>query len=130
MDSRLACSDSQGGDTHVYALEADGLLLEQVYAQDPFKTAKTRAFQPRHSNPRVIAQHGWFTLHRYAKSNKRFVALEKNPDTKMRLHEFRVSEKKRSAFLRDLDRLGVNARTLFPDLSGLCQYLNWKDNEI
>ncbi|GAA80474.1 hypothetical protein P20495_2989 [Pseudoalteromonas sp. BSi20495] len=28
--------------------------------------------------------------------------------------------------LKALDRHGVNSHTLFPDLEGLCKYLNWK----
>ncbi len=122
----FACADAQKGDVFVYALESDRLLMEDVYAKDPFTAAKTRAFQPRLNNPRVIAQHGWFTLHRYSVKSKKFVPLEVNPDTKPLLTEIRIPAAKRGEILSALDRHGVSHRTLFPDLGGLCQHLNWK----
>ena len=125
----FACAADAVGDVYVYSLDGDALLIEDVYEQDPFKTAKTRVFQPRNNNARVNAQHGWFSLHRYAKSNSRFVALEKNPEVTKYLTEFHISAKKRPTILRSLDRHGVSARTLYPDLGGLCQYLNWKRDE-
>ena len=123
----FACSDTAKGDVFVYALEVDNLLLPRtVYAESPFKVAKTKALLPRLNNPRVIAQHGWFTLHRYSTKAKRFVPLEVNPDTKKHLHEYRIPEARRQEMLVALDRHGVSARTLFPDLGGLCHYLNWR----
>lgn len=123
----FACADAAKGDVFVYALEVDNLSLPRsVYTQSPFKAAKTRAFQPRLNNPRVIAQHGWFTLHRYSRQARRFVPLEVNPETSKHLHEYRIPEKRRAEILVALDRHGVSARTLFPDMGGLCQYLNWK----
>lgn len=124
----FACADEQKGDVFVYALEADNLQAKDVYAQDPFARAKTQVFQPRLNNPRIIAQHGWFTLHRYATKNSRFVALEHNTETKTCLHEIKIPENKRQDLLSALDRHGVSAKTLFPDLGGLCRQLNWKHN--
>jgi hypothetical protein len=127
----FACANSAKGDVFVYALEVDNLSLPRsVYTLSPFNSAKTRAFQPRLNNPRVIAQHGWFTLHRYSGRAKRFVPLEENPDTSKHLHEYRIPEKYRAELLVSLDRHGVSARTLFPDMGGLCQYLNWKQPAV
>ncbi len=122
----FACANKNKGDVHVYALLADGLQAKDVYAQTPFSSAKNQVFQPRLNNPRIIAQHGWFTLHRYAKENNRFVSLECDTETKECLHEICIPENKREELLSALDRHGVSAKTLFPDLGGLCQQLNWK----
>jgi hypothetical protein len=108
----------------VYALEADKLLVKDVYEKDPFTSALTRVFQPRLNNDRITAQEGWFTLHRYAKKHGRFVPLERNTDMKGHLHEFRIPSKHRASILKSLDRHGINARTIFPDLNGLCLHLN------
>lgn len=125
----FACADPKPGDVFVYALEVDSLLLDStVYTQSPFKTAKTRALRPRLNNPRVIAQHGWFTLHRYSVKTKCFVPLERNPETAKHLYEYKIPSAKRAELLTALDRHGVSARTLIPDLGGLCQYLNWKQS--
>ena len=122
----FACSDKAKGDVYVYALEADSLLAKDVYKDNPFSRSQTRVFQPRLNNARIVAQHGWFTLHRYADKNQTFVPLEHNPLIKERLHEYCIPAKRRSELLLALDRHGVSAKTVFPDLGGLCQHLNWK----
>ncbi|PAU75420.1 FRG domain-containing protein [Halomonas salipaludis] len=122
----FACSDHQKGDAYVYGLEADSLLEEDVYGRDPFTPLKTRIIQPRLNNPRIIAQQGWFTLHRYAKKNSKFVPLEQNTETKKHLNEFRIPAGSRGAMLGALERHGISSKTVFPDLVGLCNHLNWK----
>lgn len=120
----FACADSREGDTFVYAFEADSFLEKDVYKADPFRTAKTRVFQARLNNDRIAAQEGWFTLHRYSKKLGRFVGLETNIDMRGHIHRVRIEQGDREAMLNSLDKHGVNARTLFPDLAGLCQNLN------
>jgi hypothetical protein len=122
----FACSDSEPGDAYVYALIADDFQEKDVYTKDPFTTALTRVFQPRLNNPRIIAQHGWFTLHRYSKTTSEFVAIEQNRDAKRKLTEIRIPANRRDEILASLERHGISRRTLFPDLEGLCKHLNWK----
>lgn len=122
----FACADPAPGNAYVYALCADDLLANDVYDTSPFLRAETRVFQPRLSNPRIIAQHGWFTLHRYSSKSRKFVPLETNPTTKRHLTEIRVPAEKRADVLQSLDLYGISSRTLFPDLEGLCRYLNGK----
>ena len=110
----------------MYALKADTFLDKNIYEKDPFELTKTCVFQPRLNNERIIAQHGWFTLHRFSTKNRRFVPLDKNSEIKESVTELTISEKSRIDILRSLDRYGINSRTLFPDLEGLCKYLNWK----
>jgi len=122
----FACADDKNGDAFVYVLGADDLLVKDVYKKNPFQVSNTRVFQPRLNNPRIIAQHGWFTLHRYSAKSKKFVPLEKNPSTNKHLTEIRIPENKRDDVLRSLEVHGINSRTLFPDLAGLCRNLNSK----
>jgi len=122
----FACNDRRSGDVYVYALEADDHLDPEPYDGDPLKLLQTKVFQPRFNNPRVVAQQGWFTLHRFSAKDKRFVALEVSSAMKDDLTEFCIPEKHRPEILQSLDRHGTSARTLFPDLAGLCQYLNWR----
>lgn len=126
----FACSDQAEGHVYVYALEADNLLAKDVYSQDPFSRTQTKVFQPRLNNARIVAQQGWFTLHRYAEKKKRFVSIERNPDTEKNLHEYRIPAERRGELLTALDRHGVSAKTIYPDLGGLCQHLNWKYRRI
>jgi hypothetical protein len=120
----FACSDYRKGDAYVYVLYADEFLSESK--KGPFETGKTQVIRPNLNNSRIIAQHGWFTSHKYSSSSKKFVALEKNNKIKKSVFEIHIPEGFRSLMLKALDRHGVNSHTLFPDLEGLCKYLNWK----
>ncbi|CAA0102232.1 Uncharacterised protein [BD1-7 clade bacterium] len=122
----FACAGESKGDVYVYSLDSSELLNKGVYDKNPFSLKKTCVLQPRLNNERITAQHGWFTIHRYSAKDKRFVALDQNKEIKAHLTEFTISEKSRPDILQSLDRYGINSRTLFPDLEGLCKYLNWK----
>ena len=124
----FACSDKSQGDAYVYALLADDLQDKDVYKKSPFVKfkLKTKVFQPRLNNPRVLAQHGWFTLHRYSISGKSFIPLEANPSIKTKLTQFRIPGDLRNRMLESLERHGISERSLFPDFEGLCLHLNWK----
>jgi len=124
----FACADSIQGDAYVYALAAENLLARNLYSADPFDQNETRVFQPRQNNPRIVAQHGWFTLHRYSAKDKKFVPLELHARIKNYITEIRIPATSREGMLRSLDRHGTNLRVLFPDLEGLCRHLNWKHN--
>lgn len=122
----FACSSRSEGDVHVYALSTHGMMLEDAYDIDPFSLQATKVFQPRLNNARVLAQHGWFTIHCFSPRNGIWVRLETHETAKDNLMEIIIPAASRTRFLESLDRLGTNARTLFPDLSGLCQHLNWQ----
>jgi hypothetical protein len=122
----FACADRQVGDAFVYVLDAAPLLEIGIYDQDPFKVSHTRVFQPRSNNPRIIAQDGWFTLHRYSDKDQQFVPLEKNALGKLNLTELRIPENSRDGLVWSLDLMGVNNKTIFPDLEGLCKHMNYK----
>lgn len=123
----FACSDREKGDVYVYALEADKHLMPTTFEFDPFGSQLTKVIQPRLSNDRIIAQHGCFTLHRFSKKTKQFVSLENNAEIKNNITGFVIVSSKRQDMLRQLDRTGINASTLFPDLDGLGNYINWKN---
>ncbi|MFL1495654.1 FRG domain-containing protein, partial [Pseudomonas antarctica] len=124
----FACSDKNESDAYVYALNADDLQDKKVYTKDPFGTALTRVFQPRLNNQRIVAQHGWFTLHRYSTTANSFVPVDTNPNTKNNLTQIQIPSEFRADILESLERHGISKRTLFPDLEGLCVHLNWKHN--
>ena len=122
----FACSDYKEGDTYVYVLYADEFLHNSE--KGPFDSGSTRVFRPTLNNQRIVAQHGWFTSHKYSSKSKRFVALEKNTEMKRAVFEIHIPKGFRKELLKALDRHGVNSHTLFPNLEGLCKYLNWRRN--
>ena len=121
----FACNDYKEGDVFVYILEADEFFSNN--SKGPFDKGKTTVIRPMLNNPRIIAQQGWFTAHTYSTKNKCFVALDKNKDIKKSVTELHFPETIRIELKIRLEQLGVNSHTLFPDLEGLCKYLNWKN---
>ncbi len=112
--------------SYVYLLNVTAdLLLDRQTQKDPFAIGRTRVFKPSLNNPRVVAQSGWFTAHRYSKRAGAFVPLDKNPDIQKRLVQFRVPPKLKDDVLKTLDMLGVNSQALFGDVEGVCRYINW-----
>ena len=126
----FACqSDSaEKTDGWMYSLYTHGVRNSEEISVSPFDVANTLAFQPRINNDRVKAQFGWFTLHAYRETDRQFIPLENE-----RIHvlegvdrfiEFKIPSFSKSNLLYELNILGVNSRTIYPDLSGLCAYLN------
>lgn len=125
---RLDHSESTyDNDVYVYILSTEGMLRKDAYdIDDPLSISATMVFQPRLNNPRVLAQHGWFTLHCFSPENKKWVRLETHAKAKQGLMEIVIPSTKREDLLKSLGRHGISAQTLFPDLGGLCQHLNWE----
>lgn len=126
----FACqSDSaENTDGWMYSLYTHGVCNTEEINSSPFDVANTLAFQPRINNDRVKAQFGWFTLHAYSEKDKQFIPLEIERINYVegfeRFIEYKIPSSKKSFLLYELNILGVNARTIYPDLSGLCAYLN------
>lgn len=120
----FACSEDRDGDAYIYSLDAETLVARDVYEKDPFSPPRTRVLQPPMNNPRIIAQQGWFTLHRFSEKSEGFVPLEKNRDTSDYLEEVHIASDSKREMLNALSGHGIASHTLFPDLSGLTQYLN------
>jgi hypothetical protein len=93
---------------------------------NPFELRKTQVYVPNQVTQRISAQSGWFTIHKYIKSNDRFVALNKNSIYKDRIYKITISNQLRENLLLRLDRLGVNSFSIYPDLEGLSTFLSWK----
>lgn len=113
--------------SYLYVLSTDRDMLVNVIENDsPFINGSTRILRPNLNNERIVAQSGWFTAHKYSTTAKRFVTLETNKDIKNLLTEIEIPAKIKLEIIRKLSIFGVNNRTVFPDVSGLCLHLNWK----
>jgi hypothetical protein len=77
------------------------------------------------NNPRIIAQSGWFTAHRYSDSSRRFVSLENHAEIGENVFVIEIPGPEKHNALTRLDAVGVNIQSLFPDISGVCKYINW-----
>lgn len=125
----FACSNEHKieSDSYVYILTADSSFLIDIEKKDnPFDTSKTRILRPALNNERIIAQAGWFTAHKYSKSAKSFVKLETNSDLTDKLIQIKVPKIIKKEVLRRLSVFGIHSQSLFPDIMGLCNHLNWQ----
>lgn len=89
----------------------------------PFSVKRTKVYRPTVVSHRMTAQAGWFTAHRFGGERPRFVALEKNRFYKDSLARLEVQMRPHEV-VRFLDRIGIGPATLFPELDGLCRFLN------
>ena len=113
-------------DSFVYIFMADkSFLIDTKKNETPFDTGKTRILRPALNNERIIAQTGWFTAHKYAPSFKRFVKLQSNMELSNKLIEIKVPATTKKQILKRLSVFGINSQTLFPDITGVCNHLNW-----
>jgi len=69
--------------------------------------------RPPHLSPRISSQEGMFTV---GKNPNRPIA----PD-----YIIRIPYSRREELQRDVEKIGISRKTLFPDLDGLSSYLAW-----
>jgi hypothetical protein len=105
----------------------DDSLLDIDKDPSPFSYGKTRVYQPNLVGKRLSTQLGWFTVHRYSRATEpnRFVGLERNPEQSGNLTKIVIPKDLRQEFIEKLDTCGVNSSTIYPELDGLCQHINW-----
>jgi hypothetical protein len=85
---------------------------------DPFNAGGVAIFRPRGVVPRITRQGGCFTIHGPPSTDI------KHEDCGI-LHRIVIKKEYRSELLIELSRYGINAFTVFPDLDGVSNYLNW-----
>lgn len=110
----------------VWTFSPDGKdIIFDVTRESPFQGGRTKVFVPRHITPRIRAQVAVFTIHKYLEKLKKFVPLEQNRQQKHLLKKLVIPTGNFAEIRRQLDRCGVNASSLFPDIDGVSRYLDW-----
>lgn len=115
-------AESKDAAVWAYNLSETDVVGEDV---QPFEPPRTLFFRPRHHDARIVAQGGWFSVHRHLQSSGRFSALDNIVNHKRRLRKFIIPRSSFQTIREDLARCGVNRATLFPDVQGLCGHLLW-----
>jgi hypothetical protein len=104
----------------VWALEVDPANEKTpTRSDDIFDLKLTYVFQPFHLDRRIVAQSGWFSVHRYAQRRNRFLPLEQHEKYAKALMRFVVPRERFDALRQELRLLGISQASMFPDLSGL-----------
>lgn len=85
-------------------------------------------YNPRLNNPRIIAQSGCFTIHKVPTQNKSVTSVFDtgfSPFAGQFLEKIIIPADKKYKLRAELDRLGVNHFSLFPDGDGLAKFIKW-----
>lgn len=110
----------------VWCLDAQNSEFAQTDKQKPFEINKTLIFRPRHHDSRIVAQSGWFTIHRKDPDNGNYSNLIKVKNHNANLRKILIPSKSFPEIRHGLAQCGINHASLFPDLSGLCQNIQWR----
>lgn len=105
----------------VFRPDESDIVADPKRAESPFQGARTKVFEPRHVSPRIRAQEGVFTVHKYVDKRNLFVPLEYNRVQKGNLEKIFIDPKHFANIRFELNRCGVHASSQFPDLDGLSQ---------
>ena len=98
------------------------LNIEQL---SPFDVPETKIFRPRIIKQRINNQSGVFSIPSSKEIlEKRYMNQSDSYDEK--LIKVKIPAEKLSDIRTDLNTVGVNAFTIFPELEGLCTYLQWR----
>lgn len=103
---------SQDADLIKNYLEIDG-------SKNP-KGLKTIAVNPPWNSERIMLQQGVFTLH----GSKIFTLTERQAPSLVYL---KILKEYKQALLEELERVGINEMSIFPEAEHMCRYLKWRD---
>ena len=116
--------------SYVYILKGNSNMLVDIRnTESPFENSRTKILRPLLNNERIIAQAGWFTAHKFSNKAKKFVKLETNNEVKSLITKIEIPVTIKMDILKKLSIFGINNRTMYPDLAGLCAHINWKHIE-
>lgn len=93
----------------------------------PYIIRGTKVYQPKHVTPRITAQSGWFTVHKYLENADKFIRMESMKVYKRYLTKIIIPPERFANLRRSLDRCNINASTVFPDIDGLCKLIEWEN---
>lgn len=114
----FALREENESDSVIYAVRIDRIIIPEK--MDPKKCNGVRIFRPRAVVPRIVRQNGLFTFH----SDPR-TPLESNKSDLLEIHKLVIRKKFKHKLLSELAFYGIHGETLFPDLDGLSDFLNW-----
>jgi hypothetical protein len=113
----------------VWAYQPDrgDVLTEAVIRKEsPFMIKRTRVYLPRHLAGRVRSQEGVFTVHKFVTGKDRFVPMEQNRQHSRKLSKIMIPQEAFPSIRFDLQRCGIHAGLLFPDIVGLAESIRAK----
>ena len=129
----FSCSDRKSEDhPHVYILlpHWDIDYLDRDVLLETEQLIGTSILRTRLEDTRVVAQDGWFTVHSPSRKYGKFIPLGELDHHAEGMVKIEVNAKNKGTILKDLDTLGISYQSIFPDLEGVCRYINWKSENV
>jgi hypothetical protein len=93
---------------------------QRVEHLNPYEIEEVHVFRPPHNSARIGGQAGFFTAHPIPL--RPFWA---RPDTGETLTRILIQRTDRPRLRNELNRVGINYASLFPDLDGLSRHIRW-----
>lgn len=116
----------EGADAVVWILMVyEDDFIMNIENMDPFEVPSMKIVRPRVIKQRINNQSGLFSI----SSSKEI--LENRPINEIDLYadkliKVKIPSEKLSEIRTDLNSMGINAFSIFPELEGLCNYLQWQ----
>lgn len=88
-------------------------------SRDP-KGLKTIALNPPWNSERIMLQQGVFTLH----GSRRFILTDRQAPSLVYL---KIEKDYKAILLQELERVGINEMSIFPEAEHMCRYLKWRE---
>jgi len=89
--------------------------IEPCEPFDPFTISNVKYYLPKNLDNRIIAQRGLFTVH-----NEPYI-----PWKPADLETVFIHKDIRKDIKKALNKLGINAGTIYPDVDGIAEYVKW-----
>ncbi|USD20442.1 FRG domain-containing protein [Microbulbifer variabilis] len=114
----FATTSQDNCDAHIYCFKAD-----QIYEKtdgSPFEADTLAKYKPHTVASRIVRQGGLFTLHPDPAT-----PLDKSKSKKDTLELIVIDQEYRKLLPFELSHYGINHSSIFPDLDGLSNHINW-----
>jgi len=117
----FAVEKNHGENASIYILncQKNWLYGDATKKEDPFSITKSRVFMPKHITPRLRAQQGIFTIQPNIENELNLSGI-----TKYVIEKDCINTIKWQLF-----NYGIGAKSIYPDIGGLCSELKWSKFE-
>ena len=127
IDSAPRCDKKgipQDGVVWILAADVDDFRTDTTTA-DPLDNNITKIFRSNVISRRISAQSGVFTVHKIMKDN-RLIRFESNKNFKNKLTKLLIKGDNFAKLRKQLSMLGIHYASIYPDINGFCQNLEWR----
>lgn len=124
-------------DRIVWGLVVDNDLIVDFNKDSPFRGRFIKVFEPHKIDNRIENQQSWFSIQNIQVFGKgdgdglpvfnEYNTMNERDDFEYYLARFIFKNSLRFDILEKLEELGVNYLKIFPDLTGLCKLIEWKE---